>query len=1315
MRKLLLCLLMLLFAGSVFTAYGQTIPTKKVLVLFEGKYDLNNIPPAMGREMAQLLGHFKTEVTVNGIAGYKAHEIGKYDFVFYIGYSADDQVPQAFSNDVLATTKPVIWINTGFKNFSQNPAVAKRYGFIVSDYVESSPYTEVKAGNDIFTKGTNDINIVKIIDKKKVSVWATANPEKGRATPVPYMVQSGNLTYVADMPFLGATETDRYLYFADKLHDILGENHPTNHMAIIRIEDVTALNNPNQLRDIADYLSEQGIPFLVGVVPIYVNPSEGRYVKLSDRPELVDALKYMVRNGGSIVMHGVTHQYKGVSTDDAEFWNMTANQPIVGENVEDFSKKIELGLNEFYKNNLFPIAWETPHYMGTVKAYTAIAKYFGTAVEQRMVINNYDYGQYFPYIIQKDIYGEKIYPENLGYVPLSPSIDTSMVAVNRIIKNANAIKKVRDGVACAFFHPFLDISLLKKLVTGMKADGFNFIDLREDNNWVKLPDKITLTGAGPKSYELTLNESFLNERYFNDRSEIVKQVTSDQRFSGKVTKEVTLTKGELYVAEGAEFHLKEPTFMDRVVQKTRTYIASKTGNDKWQEARVGVCWNPQARGAFYNDQASLVSIFKSLNINVDTIFVGKDDIQYDGENLLVVPYISVDSLSYFEKQNILHFIEKGGTVITDGKNKLIEALGFTFLNSDIPIHQIRDSYYPEEIINWYEGVRAPKFETTDDDDVFSEDAVTGLPVAIGRKIGKGKVIYFSTLFDPLSAEGYSHFPFVMEYIKRFFHLQPVVKRENLDVYFDPGLRQNSSVENLIKMWTKEGIRTIHVAGWHQYPKYDYDYKRIIRLAHANGMLVYAWLEPPQVNQKFWEQHPEWREKNYLGKDVRPSWRYPIALTDEACLKTAIKDYMDFLKKYNWDGVNLGEVYFEAGKGFSEPEKFTPMHPSARTEFQRKYGFDMRQIFNKQSEYYWQKNPEAKADVVNYRVNKIAEIHDKFLKAIDDYAKTRNGFGVIVTFMDTHFSPEIMTYHGASSEKMLELQKKYHCYLQPEDPQSMWSTDPQRYAEMGKYYAERMAEPEKLMLDLNILPFRDKNQVTPFPTLIQTGIEAFQMVNSAAIGAPRFTIYSEATCNPQDMSYFSYASSAPVKYEYTQNGYIVNSPYSFVLQLPSSVKVIQVDGEDVIGYRENNFLIPAGDHNITVSENSSEFSTVELQPQLLSFTGNLMDIKYDMRQVNFSYTSYERAYAMFNREPTAITLDGKDYQFKVLTGNDGFAVMLPSGNHKVEVVTGDKFTYNINLTSLWSISAIAIYGFLAVSLLVIMYLALKLMRRRLEKN
>ena len=1083
---------------------------------------------------------------------------------------------------------------------------------------------------------------------------------------------------------------------------------------MIRIEDVSAVSNPNQLRDVADYLADQGIPFMVGVVPIYVNPADGTYIKLSDKPEVVDALKYMVHNGGSIVMHGITHQYKGVSTEDAEFWNMNNNTPIIGENIDDFSKKIDLGLNEFLRNDLYPVAWETPHYMGTVKAYTAISKFFSTVIEQRMVIDNYDYGQYFPYIIQKDIYGQKIYPESLGYIPLNPSLDSSMVSVNRILLNAKATTKVRDGVACCFFHPFLNIKLLHSLVEGLKKEEFTFIDLKEQDNWVLQHDKVILTGPGSKSYKIALNESYLFERYFNTNREIIKKSESEQRINGPISKSVTLNKGEMYVAEGVEFHLKNPTFVDNVLQQARTFIAERKGNDGWLEARVGVCWNSWARGAAYNDQASLVSIFKSLNINVDTIFVGKNDIQIKNKNLLVIPYAVVDSLSYFEKENIRHYVEDGGNLITDGKNKLIESLGFKFLNSDVPIHQLRESYYPQEIVTWNEKARAPKFESTDNDEVFAEDAISGLPIAVGREVGKGKVIYFSTLFDPNSALGYSHYPYALEYVKRYLQLQPVVKRENLEVYFDPGLRQNTSIENLVKLWIKEGIRVIHISGWHQYPKYDYDYKRVIRLAHANGMLVYAWLEPPQVNQKFWEKHPEWREKNYLGKDVRPSWRYPIALSDENCVKAILQEYMKFLNAYDWDGVNLAELYFEAGLGFSEPEKFTPMHQSACAEFQKKYGFDMRQIFNKQSANYWQHNASAKADVINYRVNKIAEIHNRFLKAITDYAKKKSGFGVIVTFMDTYFSPEIRTNHGVSSDKMLELQKKYHCYLQPEDPQSKWSTDPTRYAAFGKYYAEKMAEPSKLLVDLNILTFRSKDHVSPFPTLVQTGIESYHLINSASIGAPRFTVYSEASCNSQDLFYFSYASSAPVKYEYIKNGYSVNSPYSFVLRLPKNIKVIHVDGQEMIGYRENNFLIPAGEHTITVSDNSSQFSTVELQPQLLSFTGNLSEIKYDMRQVNISYESYERAYASFNRKPTSVKVDGKDYPFEVLTGNDCFTIVVPGGKHALEVITGDKFTYEINLTSLWSVSAIAIYGFIAVAMLVVMYFALKLLRKRLEK-
>src|SRR5437762_1399163 len=81
---------------------------------------------------------------------------------------------------------------------------------------------------------------------------------------------------------------------------------------------------------------------------------------------------------------------------------------------------------------------------------------------------------------------------------------------------------------------------------------------------------------------------------------------------------------------------------------------------------------------------------------------------------------------------------------------------------------------------------------------------------------------------------------------------------------------------------------------------------------SNGMLVYAWLDPPQVSEKFWTEHPEWQELNYKGEAVRPSWRYPMALTSPACMAAVKGIFKEFLEKYDWDGVNLAELYFESG-------------------------------------------------------------------------------------------------------------------------------------------------------------------------------------------------------------------------------------------------------------------------------------------------------------------------------------------------------------------------------------------------------------------
>ena len=199
--------------------------------------------------------------------------------------------------------------------------------------------------------------MIKINNSKIVTVMATAHStSKHRESP--YAISAKNLIYFASSPFAYAIPGDHYIYFADALHDILKEEHEHSHRAMIAHGIISVFDNPDRLREIADILSSRDIPFMVGVIPFFVDPGEGIRVSLSDKPDLVDALQYMVHNGGTIVMHGVTHQYRGVTATDFEFWDDNTNAPIKGETEEADSRKIEMGIRRVMKNGLYPLVWE---------------------------------------------------------------------------------------------------------------------------------------------------------------------------------------------------------------------------------------------------------------------------------------------------------------------------------------------------------------------------------------------------------------------------------------------------------------------------------------------------------------------------------------------------------------------------------------------------------------------------------------------------------------------------------------------------------------------------------------------------------------------------------------------------------------------------------------------------------------------------------------------------------------------------------------------------------------------------------------------
>ncbi len=1303
-RTLGMLLLVVLLAGNVSAQ-------QSVLVLFEGR----DVPTNLGRgdafQLAQLLGHFKTRCDVRSVEEYRRGEMEKYDVVAFIGYTLRCSPPPAFMDDMGKRTRTAIWMHTGMTAFGRAHDIAARFGFTAVSVDTARGWTEVRRGTDVFTKTEPNITLCRITDSKKCREVATAvSRRKGRT---PYILRSGSFWYVADSPFALAYENDRYLLFADLLHDILGENHPVSHRALIRIEDINPLEDPERLRKVADVLHDEGVPFAVGLIPFYIDTEAGLRVSLTDKPDLVDAIHYMVRKGAAIVMHGATHQYRGVTAVDYEFWNVATNAPIEHETMEYVRAKVTDGLEECIRNGIYPIVWETPHYTGSMITYDAVATMFSSAMEQRCAIDNADYTQFFPYTIYHDQHGQKLYAENLGYVPVDPQDPSaSATQVTRMLEFARTNLAVRDGFASCFFHSFVPLENLRRLVRGFRSEGYTFMDLQRQRNVVRLRDKAIVTGGGDITIEL--QDQYLREYWFDREGNVARTSVSSARRSGIVRKSVTLRDGELYLATPTEIRQVHDSFVDRIARKLRSWYDDLfEEKDTRAEMRVTVLWDSLATGGGMRDQQSFVSAFRTLGVEPDTLHI-ESPFALRGCNLLVVPYAAVERLENPLFSQLVEWVRKGGNVILDGKTDFALELGLQFTGSTISLTGLRERLYPEERIIWQYRTPSHKFEIEPGDVTFAADPETEAPVVIGRRFGKGQLLYLGTRFDPLGDGGFSRYPYLMQYVAKLADLHPAFRRDALEMYFDPGFRNNIPIETLVRRWVNNGVRTIYVGSWHDYHAYTYDYERLIRLCHQNGILVYAWLEPPQVSHKFWEAHPEWREKNVHGVDNRASWRYPLAMTDSACVSAMLRDYRRFLNMHDFDGVNIGELYFESDvRGPQEPGSFAPMHPSARKEFRARSGFDPRELFDEASPRYWKRNPAAWRQFEDYRVDVVTRMHRRILTLAEEIRRGKPGFGVMVTMLDQIGTPELRRSQGVDMRRIIALKKEFDFTLVVEDPMSRWSEDPRRYHDIAEVYRALLGDD--FALDVNILAFRSESSPTAFPSLVQSGIEAFHLFRSSSSEVNRTLVYAESSVNPQDFPLFAFASTGRAEIRRAEDGYVVTSPHSLTLHLGPSQRFVRVGGVVRTAAGDGRFLIPAGRHVISLEEKGEGyFDPNTLHATLLSCTGNVLSIEEGERSISFSYESGERCFATTNKEPIEVIIDGESVDVPIREGIERYSVQLPPGTHRVRIITEGTVSYSINLTSLWSSTFIVLFGIVSLILLMILYVMVRVRRRRFTR-
>jgi uncharacterized protein YdaL len=486
--------------------------------------------------LRNLLGHFDAAVDMMPVQQYTAGAVSTHDATFYLGAAYDHPLPAAFLADAATTTRPLVWFKYNIWQLAWDPAYnfTANKGLQLLDLAglnaepsstnpEPGFYDTVRYKGLSFVKyyqydsGRNvvnadpDIGRVKVVDTTRAqSVVTVQNPKLARSAP--YIARSGNFWYVADVPFSFIGPRDRYLVFADVLHDMLGIPHSFYHKAMVRLEDVGAMVSVQAMKTLSDYLASKAIPFSVAVIPRYVdglgtyNGGVPQEVTLSQASSLRSALNYARGKGGEMVMHGFTHQYgamrnphTSVSGDDYEFWNIVDNKPFPEDSSAWALGRLNQGLSDLKAWGYNPIAWEAPHYHTSAAAARTAPQLFNKTYQRVVyftadqpdffapVAKDFAMGQFFPYSIVRDHYGQRVLPESLGNIEydiraLDPTSFYNYTP-DDIITNAKYAKTIRDGAASFFFHPFwLEPELgvpgfedFKKTIEGITALGYTWI------------------------------------------------------------------------------------------------------------------------------------------------------------------------------------------------------------------------------------------------------------------------------------------------------------------------------------------------------------------------------------------------------------------------------------------------------------------------------------------------------------------------------------------------------------------------------------------------------------------------------------------------------------------------------------------------------------------------------------------------------------------------------------------------------------------------------------------------------------------------
>jgi hypothetical protein len=583
----------------------------------------------------------------------------------------------------------------------------------------------------------------------------------------------------------------------------------------------------------------------------------------------------------------------------------------------------------------------------------------------------------------------------------------------------------------------------------------------------------------------------------------------------------------------------------------------------------------------------------------------------------------------------------GSVLILEGESATAEAFGFSIdrTRKPVPTRSIVDTHNPKLSIVWERTLDIPRHKLPEKAVVFTRERWDGAPLIAGVRHGSGAALWLAV--SP-GEKGHERFPYVMQALSDL-GATPGLESRELWAFFDASYRSRVDLAYFAARWRRSGIAALHVAAWHFFEpdalKDEY-LRKLIEACHRQAIQVYAWLEFPHVSERFWNEHPEWREKTAIGQDAHLDWRRLMNLRHPDCAREVAAGAHRLFDRFDWDGINLAELYFESLEGIANPARFTPMNETIRREFNAAHGFDPHSLFQDR------RNAASQRLFLDWRAELTHRLQQDWIAEMERIRARKPHLGLVLTHVDDRYDTRMRDLIGADAARVLPMLSQHDFTFLIEDPATVWHLGPERYPEIARRYEPLTPRADKLAIDINIV----ERYQDVYPTKQQTGTELFQLVNLASRAFARVALYFENSILNPDVPLLANSAATPERVERVGRKLIVESKRS--LGVPAATPMA-VNGRPWPFWDGAMLWLPPGAYALEPAASAPSI-------RLLDFNGRLRSLEALSNGFEFSYSSDARAWAVFDAAPARVEVDEQPAPVSL-------HMPLPRGQHLVKVL------------------------------------------------